>query len=285
MATYGRIDCDTCLERGEMMDRKIRIGYACLNLDTDRGFKTCRFDNLTRERWIDLIQWNLEALREILNYTSKQNIKLLRLSSDIIPFATKPKEGVSLDWQEYFKETFDELKSLINQSGIRISFHPGQYTVLNSPKEDVVKRAIADLHYHVDLLELLGADQTNKMVIHIGGVYGDRNQAIERFIGQAKNLPERIRRHLVIENDERLFSIDEVLYISQKTGLPVVFDNLHYEVLSEDQPLKVAEYIQRAKKPGSQKMVAKRFTIPSKLLVRSWGLIQKRLQLINSRRI
>lgn len=164
--------------KGEVMSRTIKIGYACLNLDTKRGFKTCRFDNLTRERWIELIQWNLEALKEILEYTARQNITLLRLSSDLIPFATKPKEGVDLNWQEYFKTTFDELKDFINQSGIRISFHPGQYTVINSPKDDVVQRAIADLHYHVDLLELLGAYQTNKMVIHIGGVYGDRDQAV-----------------------------------------------------------------------------------------------------------
>lgn len=88
------------------------------------------------------------------------------------------------------------------------------------------------------------------MLIHIGGVYGDRDQATQRFINQANNLPERIRRHLVIENDERLYSIDEVLNIFKATGLPVVFDNLHYQIRSQADPLKFAEYIEKARKLG-----------------------------------
>ena len=143
------------------MNSTIKVGYACLNLDLDRGFKTCRFANLTNEKWIELISWNLETLKQMLIYTADHNIQMLRLSSDLIPFATKDKDEVDLDWQVYFQDEFDALKKLIKNLDIRISFHPGQYTVLNSPKEDVVERAIADLDYHADLLALLGGDQSN----------------------------------------------------------------------------------------------------------------------------
>ena len=228
------------------MNSTIKVGYACLNLDLDRGFKTCRFANLTNEKWIELISWNLETLKQMLIYTADHNIQMLRLSSDLIPFATKAKDDVNLDWQVYFQDEFDALKKLIKNLDIRISFHPGQYTVLNSPKEDVVERAIADLDYHTDLLALLGGDQSNKMVIHIGGVYGDKDAAIQRFIQVANSLSSKIRRHLIIENDERLFNIEDVLYISQLTHLPVVFDNLHFNILKPENSRSMKTYIELA---------------------------------------
>lgn len=230
-----------------MMNPSLKIGYACLNLDLDRSFKTCRFTNLTNEKWIELISWNLETLKQMLIYTANHQIQMLRVSSDLIPFATKKKDGVDLDWRNYFKKEFEDLRNSIKQLKIRISFHPGQYTVLNSPKKEVVERAIADLNYHADLLALLGGNQSNKMVIHIGGIYGDKEAAIKRFIQITNQLSNKIRRHLVIENDERLFTIEDVLYISQQTKLPVVFDNLHFDILKPENCRSMKEYIQLAK--------------------------------------
>ena len=156
------------------MNQDVRIGYACLNPDISQGFKTCRFDNLTNDKWIELIEWNLATLEEMITYTVDHGIGLLRLSSDLIPFATKPKEGVDLDWKEYFESTFNRIKDKVQSTQLRISMHPGQYTVLNSMDMNVVQRAIDDLEYHSELLELLGGNQTNKIIIHIGGVYGDK---------------------------------------------------------------------------------------------------------------
>lgn len=227
-----------------LMNQDVRIGYACLNPDISQGFKTCRFDNLTNDKWIELIEWNLAILEEMITYTVDHGIGLLRLSSDLIPFATKPKEGVDLDWKEYFESTFHRIKDKVQSTQLRISMHPGQYTVLNSMDMNVVQRAIDDLEYHSELLELLGGNQTNKIIIHIGGVYGDKEAAMARFIDQANQLSKRVRGHLVIENDERLYSIHDVLSISEQTGLPVIFDNLHHEVRLplDDTPL--SDYIQ-----------------------------------------
>lgn len=226
------------------MNQDVRIGYACLNPDISQGFKTCRFDNLTNDKWIELIEWNLATLEEMITYTVDHGIGLLRLSSDLIPFATKPKEGVDLDWKKYFESTFNRIKDKVQSVQLRISMHPGQYTVLNSMNMTVVERAIDDLEYHAELLELLGGNQTNKIIIHIGGIYGDKEAAMARFIQQANQLSERVRSHLVIENDERLYSIQDVLRMSEQTGLPVIFDNLHHKVRLplDDTPL--SDYIQ-----------------------------------------
>ncbi|XJS11027.1 UV DNA damage repair endonuclease UvsE [Aerococcaceae bacterium WGS1372] len=241
------------------MNQDVRIGYACLNPDISQGFKTCRFDNLTNDKWIELIEWNLATLEEMITYTVDRGIGLLRLSSDLIPFATKFKEGVDLDWKKHFESTFNRLKEKVQSAQLRISMHPGQYTVLNSMNMTVVQRAIDDLEYHAELLELLGGNQTNKIIIHIGGIYGDKEAAMARFIQQANQLSERVRSHLVIENDERLYSIQDVLTMSEQTGLPVIFDNLHHEVRLplDDTPL--CDYIQasgRTWKPadGRQKI-------------------------------
>ena len=98
------------------MNQDVRIGYACLNPDISQGFKTCRFDNLTNDKWIELIEWNLATLEEMITYTVDHGIGLLRLSSDLIPFATKPKEGVDLDWKEYFESTFNRIKDKVQST-------------------------------------------------------------------------------------------------------------------------------------------------------------------------
>ena len=117
--------------------------------------------------------------------------------------------------------------------GIRLSMHPGQYTVLNSPDADVVERAKLDLAYHAAFLDALGMDASGKIVLHVGGAYGDKPRALERFANAYATLPLAVRRRLVIENDDRLFTAQDVLALSRATGAPMVFDTLHHELNRE----------------------------------------------------
>ena len=105
--------------------------------------------------------------------------------------------------------------------------HPGQYTVLNSPNEDVLRKSIRDLEYHCKFLDSLNLDYKNKIIIHIGGVYGNKPLATKNFLKGFNLLSSFLKRRLVIENDEKNFSLDDVLYISNKINIPVIFDNLH----------------------------------------------------------
>ena len=106
--------------------------------------------------------------------------------------------------------------------------HPGQYTTLSSPNEDIIKRTIEDLKYQTQVLDSLGLDSSNKVILHIGGRYDDKQQTMDRFINEYEKLPDNIRNRLVIENDDKIYTVEDVLYISKRTGIPVIFDYLHH---------------------------------------------------------
>lgn len=205
------------------------IGYACLAVGVPgTKLRSCVVKNATQEILAGLIQSNLGALDKILDYNIKNGVKLFRISSDIIPFGSHPVN--TLKWWEIFAGQLRAIGQNALVHKIRLSMHPGQYTVLNSPDETVAGRAIADLKYHAQFLDALGLGQEHKIILHIGGIYGDKTSAINRFITQYRRLDQNIRQRLVIENDDRHYHIAEVLSIGESEGIPVVFDNLHHEV-------------------------------------------------------
>ena len=211
----------------------MRIGYACLTVGVPgTRFRTCTARNASPEVLSELIGSNLRSLDKILDYNIENGIGIFRISSDIIPFGSHPAN--TLRWWDEFGEELKSIGDKANSNGIRLSMHPGQYTVLNSPDEDVVKRATEDLMYHSRFLDAIGAGPECKMVLHIGGVYGDKEEAMERFVRNRRRLNNSIRRRLVIENDDRHYTVSEVLSIGENEGIPVVFDNLHHRVNRDD---------------------------------------------------
>ena len=205
------------------------IGYACLNIGThNTNIRSVMQRNATPEKLTEVTEHNLTALERMIDYNRKNGIKLFRISSDLIPFGSSPVN--TLYWPEIHKEAFDRIGAKIRKAGIRVSLHPGQYTVLNSPTEDVVARAIADLIYHDKILTALGADHTNKIVLHVGGIYGDKKEALQRFEQNFRRLPEAVRNRLIIENDDRLYNIEDVLTLAHRLHVPAVYDNLHHAI-------------------------------------------------------
>ena len=205
------------------------IGYACLNIGTpNTNIRSVMQRNATPEKLTEVTAHNLAALEKMIDYNHKNDIKLFRISSDLIPFGSSPVN--TLAWPEIHKEAFDRIGSKIHKSGMRVSLHPGQYTVLNSPTEEVVERAITDLVYHDKILIALGTDQTNKIVLHVGGIYGDKKEALERFEQNFRRLPEAVRNRLIIENDDRLYNIEDVLTLAHRLHVPAVYDNLHHAI-------------------------------------------------------
>jgi UV DNA damage endonuclease len=108
--------------------------------------------------------------------------------------------------------------------------HPGQYTVLNTPTQSTFDNSIADLLYHVNILDSMDLDTSAKIQIHVGGVYGNKRMSITRFCERYRNLPEIIKRRLVIENDDRSYNLSDCLEIYEKQGIPVLFDSLHHDL-------------------------------------------------------
>ena len=189
--------------------------------------RTCRLRNASDVRIRELIGENLTALEQVITFLERHHVHLYRISSNVIPFASHPINTVP-----WWKEEGGRLKRIgarLREAGIRVSTHPGQYTVLNSPHPAIVSAARAELVYHARLLDALGADTTSKIVVHVGGLYGgSERDAMDRFIATARRLPAAVRRRLVVENDDRLFDADEALSVGQAAGLPVVFDWLHH---------------------------------------------------------
>lgn len=207
----------------------MNIGYACLTIGVPyTNYKSCMLKNANEENLLQLISYNLNSLENVIDYNIKNNIKLFRISSDIIPFGSNPINNIK--WWQVFSYKLSNIGKKIKNSGMRVSMHPGQYTVLNSPKEEVAKKAIEDLNYHAKFLESLSMGIDGKIVLHIGGVYNDKNESIKRFIKNYNSLDNLVKQRLVIENDDKSYNINDVLEIAESINVPVVFDNLHNQV-------------------------------------------------------
>lgn len=205
----------------------IRLGYACINTTLPSTNKTCRLSNATPERVIELGRLNLQSLTEILRWNAAQGIAVFRLSSEIIPLASHPAvRGVP--WERELADELAQVGALIRTTGARVSMHPGQYTVLNSPRPEVVQASLAEMDYHARLLDVLGVGQEGKIILHLGGVYGDKTAGMARFVSNFALLSPSAQSRLVLENDERNYTVADALVISAETSAPVVFDIFHH---------------------------------------------------------
>lgn len=204
----------------------MKIGYACTPITTNA--KTNRrilLKDFSKSKFLSITKQNLEDLQKILEWNIKNDIYLFRIGSDIIPLGSH--EINNINWQKEFKDKLESIGTFIKNNNIRVSMHPGQYTVINTPKEDILYKSIKDIEYHCKFLDSLNIDYKNKIILHIGGVYGDKKLAKENFLKGFNKFSDSSKKRLVIENDERNFSLDDVLDISSKINIPVIFDNLH----------------------------------------------------------
>jgi len=209
----------------------MKIGYPCINRTVDcKGNKTFRLKSYSEERLIETVDNNLNCLEEMLNFNKKNDLLFFRITSDLIPFASHP--VCKFDWQEYFKERFVEIGKKIKKNKIRISMHPDQFIVLNSVREDVVKRSIAELNYHAEALDLMKLDKTAKIQLHAGGAYGNKKKSLDRFAETYKKLDDKIKNRLVIENDDKIYNFKDCIKLNKKIDVPLLFDVFHHSVLN-----------------------------------------------------
>lgn len=108
--------------------------------------------------------------------------------------------------------------------------HPGQFAILNSPVDNVLENTVKELRYHVEILDAMSLDTTAKIQIHVGGAYGNKEESIWRFVQRYDNLDEAIKRRLVVENDERTYTVSDCRRVYTETGVPILVDVLHHEL-------------------------------------------------------
>ena len=214
----------------------MKIGYPCINRSIGcSSNKKFRLANFTREKFNETVRNNLNCLDKIVDYNVENNMLFLRISSETIPFASH--EVCTLDWKKIFKNELNNIGIKLKENKFRVSMHPGQFTLLNSPNEKIVEKSLAELEYHADFLNAMGLDNTAKIQIHVGGVYGDKDSAIKRFINTFGIASNKIKSRLAIENDDYHYSVKDCLRINKETNIPIILDNLHLECLNDGESL------------------------------------------------
>jgi len=211
------------------------IGYPCLNWGlAQRPNKTFRLASYSEERVRATVAGNLEATARILEWNRDHGLGYFRISSELVPFASHP--ICRFDWAEAFADRLAAIGAFIRATGMRIAMHPDQFTLINSPDDKVFQSSRAELAWHARLLDAMGLDLTARIQIHVGGAYGNREASRSRFVDRFHLLPEAIRRRLSIENDDRLFTLADCLWISERTGVPVLLDVFHHALNGAGEP-------------------------------------------------
>lgn len=204
----------------------MRVGYACVHTQLPSPARTLRLANASPDRLREVIVANLDAQEEIFRWNIANDIEVFRVTSNLVPFASHPVN--TLAWWEEYEERFAELSELVAEGEMRLSMHPGQYTVLSSARPEVVDAAIGELAYHDRVLMLLGVGPAHKIVLHVGSGSASPDAA-DRFADAVERLTPSTRSRLVLENDER-WPIADVLVLARRCELPVVLDVFHHEL-------------------------------------------------------
>lgn len=207
----------------------MKIGYPCINRSINcTANKTFRLASYSDRRLFKTLQNNIMCLYKIFEYNVSHNMLFFRISSDLVPFASHP--ICTYPWQKTFNKEFHKIGILIKKYKMRISMHPDQFILINSPNIDIYNKSVRELIYHAEILDLMCLDNSAKIQIHVGGIYGNKEQASKRFVKRYKDLSKTIKKRLVIENDHKLYTASDCLNISGQTGIPVLFDVFHNSV-------------------------------------------------------
>ena len=254
------------------VEKNIQLGLCCLNTIlrakkppifcsrsiilktfTDKGIKFLQ----------DKIIENLKDLIKMIEWNEKNGIRVMRISSELFPHKSNPR-APDYDF-DFAIDLLKDIGTLAKKYGHRLTFHPGQYNVIGTPNPDMFQKTILDLDYQATVLDLMGLDNNSVMVVHGGGVYGNKKETIERWKKQYNLLPEHIKKRLVLENCEKCFSIIDCIEISKSINIPIVFDTHHFEcykLLHPDEKFELPhKYIPDMLKSWTQKNIKPKFHV------------------------
>ena len=231
------------------------IGYACINtgfserpksqrITTNRSMIKRTFDAKGIHYASELTLSNITDLMEIVKWNEENGIKFFRMSSEMFPWASH----YNIDDMPHIQEISKKLKEVgdfAKEHNHRLTFHPGPFNKLASPKENVVKNTIIDLEIHGKIMDLMGLPRTHwaKINIHVGAAYGDKPTALATFCKNVERLSPAVRSRLTVENDDRasLYSTKELYEgVYKQTGIPTVFDYHHHKFCTGGQTEKEA---------------------------------------------
>ena len=233
----------------------INLGYACINMTlqekekitTNRGMIKRTFKAKGLPYASELAEINTRNLLPILMWNHKNNIKVFRMTSCLFPWASEYEMEDLPDWKQ-IEINLKKAGAYARHVGMRLSFHPGPFNILTSPKEHVVQNSIVDLRMHGKVMDVMGMarNRWSKINIHIGATYGDKQAAIDRWCKNYELLPESVKTRITLENDDKasMYSVKDLYQVYERLGVPIVFDYHHHKFctgdMSEEEALKMA---------------------------------------------
>lgn len=225
----------------------IRWGLCCLVLDAPHAFRSAthsyvsRLTDPARLEYLDAIALhNARTLGDVLQYCRSLGIGAFRIVSGLFPLATHHLSGYGVDALPGAAEVRRLLAAagtIAAEAGIRLSFHPDQFVVLNSVRADVVESSIRELEWQAGIAELVGADV---ICLHGGGAAEGMAAASDRLLRAIDRLTPRARARLALENDDRSWSASDLLPVCMEADVPLVLDAHHHRVLQRELPLQDA---------------------------------------------
>ena len=216
----------------------MEYGYACINQQLRKeniySGRTCR-KATWQEKGLEYVGelglQNLRDLFKILQWNERNGFKFFRIGSDIFPWSSEYKFS---DLPQYDKACMllKAIGDYATKNGHRLSFHPGPFNILGSTKPEVVERTIYDLNHHSEVFDLMGFEPSpyNKINIHVGATYGEKDITLGRWIENFHRLDENTKKRITLENDDKesMYTIADLMRAHKETGIPLVFDYHHH---------------------------------------------------------
>ena len=186
------------------------------------------FSKYDNNKGIDLlterIKLNFKNFQKVLKYNYDNKIKFYRMTHTMFPLLTHP--SVNIDYKEVFKDDFKRLKETINKYNIRIDTHPDEFCLLTSEKNDVTSNSIKILKFHLEIFKLLGLNA--KCVLHIGSSKPTKEEALNRFKINYNKLPNELKSLIILENDDKTYTVTDTLTLCEELNIPMVLDYHHF---------------------------------------------------------
>lgn len=242
----------------------MNLGYACINtilgtrgILTGRAMRASTLQEKGLAYASKLALQNAVDLEYILRWNVANDIFLFRVGSDVFPWGNKINVFDYPDIEE-IKAQLKRCGDFAKSHNMRITAHPGPFNLLASGKETVVENTIRDLEMHALMFDFMGLERShyNKINIHVGATYGNKDLAAATWCENFLRLSEGVQSRLTVENDDKasMFSVQDLYnHIHLKTNVPIVFDYHHHTFntgdLSEEQALKLAVSTWKTAKP------------------------------------
>jgi UV DNA damage endonuclease len=214
---------------------RVRWGLCCQFLDADIKFRAATHRYVwglepaaRREYLAGIARDNAAALLAAVGECRRLGIGAFRINSQVLPLSTHPQSGYRLpgiDPDGAIEAGFRRAGEAAREAGVRLSFHPDQFVVLNSERESVVTASMGELEYQAAVAELVGADV---IVFHGGSTAGGTEAALGRLARGIERLSPRARGVAALENDDRHYAPADLLPLCRRLGVPLVYDVHHH---------------------------------------------------------